>query len=348
MWTENEIFRADLESICGYGYIPWYELDGTTVLITGGTGLIGYSVASALAYRALTRGERIRLLLPVRSEEKARERFAAQLEDGCEIRFLPGSVEDLPDPDESVDYIIHGASPTASRRITEYPVETARTILTGTENMLSLAHRKAVSGMVFLSSMEVYGEITERRILKENDLGAVSLFSPRSVYPEGKRMAENLCCAYHSEYSVPVTAARLCQTFGPGVSGEDGRVFAYMARCALAGEDIRLSTPGTKENMYLYTADAAGAILLLLLRGERGTAYSVGNPDTYCSVKDMGELVARTLGEGCISVRTGIGEAVGIYPPDTYLRLDVSRILSLGWRPSVPLEEMFRRMTACF
>lgn len=348
MWTENGIFRADLRSLSESGYIPWSELSGKTVLITGGTGLIGYTVASELAYRALTCGERIRLLLPVRSEEKARERYAALLSDGCDIRFLPGSVEDLPEPDEDVDYIVHGASPTASRRFTEYPVETARTILAGTENMLSLARRKAVSGMVFLSSMEVYGKITDRRLLREDDLGAVDLFSPRSVYPEGKRMAENLCCAYHTEYGVPVTTARLCQTFGPGVSGEDGRVFAYMARCALSGEDIRLSTPGTKENMYLYTADAAGAILLLLLRGERGAAYSVGNPDTYCSVREMGELVARTLGEGRMSVLTGVGDAAGIYPPDTYLRLDVSRMLALGWRPSVSLEEMFRRMTACF
>ena len=157
MWTENEIFRADLESLCSCGYIPWGELNGKTVLITGGTGLIGYTVTSALAYRSLTRGEKIRLLLPVRSEGKARERYAAHLADGCEIRFLPGSVEDLPEPDGPVDYIIHGASPTASRRFTEYPAETARTILIGTENMLSPAHRKSVPGMVLLSSMEVYG-----------------------------------------------------------------------------------------------------------------------------------------------------------------------------------------------
>ena len=62
----------------------------------------------------------------------------------------------------------------------------------------------------------------------------------------------------------------------------------------------------------------------------------------------MGELVARTLGEGRMSVLTGTGDAAGIYPPDTYLRLDISRMRSLGWRPSVNLEEMFRRMTACF
>ena len=161
-------------------------------------------------------------------------------------------------------------------------------------------------------------------------------------------MAENLCCAYRCEYGVPVTVARLCQTFGPGVKREDSRVFAYMARAALAGENIRLSTAGTKENMYLYTADAAGAILLLLLRGERGAVYNAGNPATYCSVREMGELVAASLGGGRMKVLTNTGESGGIYPPDSYLRLNVDRLCALGWRPAADLAEMFRRMTACF
>ena len=348
MWKENEVFRSDLEALCESSCLPWQELEGKSVFITGGTGLIGYTVTSAVAYYALTRRKNIRVRLLVRDEARARERFAAQFSDGCDIGFVTGTVEDMPAVEEPIDYIIHGACPTASRYFVDHPAETAKTIFSGAANILELARRKQVAGMVFLSSMEAYGEIRERRELREEDLGVIDLYSPRSVYPEGKRMAENLCCAYAAEYGVPVSVVRLCQTFGPGVKKEDGRVFAYMARSALAGEDIRLSTAGTKENMYLYTADAAGAILLLLLRGRRGAAYNAGNPETYCSVKGMGELVARTLGEGKISVRTNTGDANGIYPPDSFLKLDVSRLCALGWRPATGLEEMFRRMVACF
>ena len=93
-------------------------------------------------------------------------------------------------------------------------METIDTIVNGTKNVLDLARKKNVSGVVFLSSMEVFGTTTERRPLSENDLGYIDLSSPRSSYPEGKRFAENMCCSYASEYSVPVTAARLVQTFG--------------------------------------------------------------------------------------------------------------------------------------
>ena len=348
MWKENEIFRGDMESLCSSDYLPWKELEGKTVFITGGTGLIGYTITSTLLYRAYKRKTKLRVLLLVRDEAKARTQYAAQLADGCNLGFVTGSVEALPPVEETVDYIIHGACPTASRFFVDHPAETARTIFAGTAGILELAREKQVAGMVFLSSMEAYGEILERRELRETDLGTIDLYSPRSVYPEGKRMAENLCCAYFAEYDVPVSVVRLCQTFGPGVKQEDGRVFAYMARCAMAGEDICLSTAGTKENMYLYTADAAGAILLLLLKGERGAAYNAGNPDTYCSVKGMGELVARTLGGTRMAVRTNTGDPGGIYPPDSYLKLDVSRLTGLGWHPSVDLEMMFRRMVGCF
>jgi len=64
---------------------------------------------------------------------------------------------------------------------------------------------------------------------------------------------------------VPAQTVRLAQTFGPGVDREDTRVFAYVVRCALDGRDVLLNTDGTKESMYLYTADAATAILTVLL-----------------------------------------------------------------------------------
>ncbi len=348
MWKENTVFCEDLENLCRSACIPWDSFHGKTVFITGGTGLIGHTAASALLYYSMTRDCPLRVLLLVRSRNEAAARYAAQINDGCDIDFIEGTVEELPAIAGHIDYIIHGACPTASGYFLSHPAETARTILLGTANLLSLAAEKRVSGMVFLSSMEVYGQVSERRELPEDDLGTVDISLPRSVYPEGKRMAENLCCAWAAEYGVPVAIVRLAQTFGPGVKRDDQRVFAYMARCALDGEDIRLATAGDKENMYLYTADAVSAILLLLARGERGTAYNAGNPDTYCSVREMAELTARTIGNGEISVRTNTGGQTAAFRPDGYLKLDVSRISALGWRAGTSLGEMFRRMAACF
>ena len=351
MWTENAVFREDLESLSTMNSIPWEAFAGKRVLITGATGLIGYTLTSALLYYSKTRNAYIQVMALVRDTERAREKFRRQLAEHCELELIQGTVEDLPRIEGGIDYIIHGASPTASAYFVGKPVETILTAVLGTRNMLELAREKGVAGFVYLSSMEVYGEVTDRALRKEENLGSIDLFSLRSSYPESKRLAENLCCAYAGEYGVPVTTARLVQTFGPGVEWDDGRIFAYAARCALLGEDIRLKTSGAKENMYLYTADAASAILLLLTKGERGSAYNVGNPETYCSVKEMVSIAAAELGNGTVSVLTNTepeAEASGLYRPEGCLKLDVGKLERLGWRAGTNLPEMFCRMAAGF
>ena len=179
-------------------------------------------------------------------------------------------------------------------------------------------------------------------------MGYLNISSFSSSYPEGKRLAENLCCAYAKEYGVPVTIARLAQTFGPGVDRNDGRVFAYMARCALEGQNIRLNTDGSKENMYLYTMDAVSAILLLLVKGENGEAYNVANETSYCSIKRMAELVAGIFGKGSVDVEINVGQVSREYPPVGYLNLDTTKLNTLGWSPRVGLLNMYDRMMSVF
>lgn len=351
MWTENEVFQEDLERLAKMNCIPWDALAGKRVLITGATGLIGYTLVSALLYYSKTRDAHIQIVALVRDVQRAQKKFEAQLAEKCDLELIQGTVEALPEIHGEVDYIIHGASPTASAYFVEKPVETIMTAIIGTRNMLELAREKSVAGFVYLSSMEVYGEVTSGTAQKEENLGYIDLFSLRSSYPESKRMAENLCYAYAGEYGVPAAVARLAQTFGPGVDWNDGRVFAYAARCALTGEDIHLKTSGTKENMYLYTADAASALLLLLVKGERGTAYNVGDPASYCSVKEMAEIAAQALGNGSVSVLINTAteeETSGLYRPEGCLKLDIEKLRGLGWKETVDLAEMFRRMKAGF
>ena len=348
MWMENRVFIEDLAYLKENPIIPWQELQGKTIFITGATGLIGYTLVSALLYYEMVQNANIQVVALVRDLRAARERFGGQLNSGCHLKFVEGTVEELHDLPVPIDYIIHCASPTASSHFSNYPADTIRTIVNGTQNILEVARKHTIKGMVFLSSMEVYGQITVRRRLKESDLGYVDLASPRSSYPEAKRLAENLCCCYVKQFDIPVTIARLVQTFGPGVSFYDERVFAYMARCAMQKEDICLNTTGAKENMYLYTADAVAAILVLLLCGKAGVPYNVANEETYCSVKDMADLVAQTLGNGEIKVTTNVGGDCGIYRPDGYLNLDTSRLNALGWKPAFHLQDMFFRMAAAF
>lgn len=210
---------------------------------------------------------------------------------------------------------------------------------------MKLAKEKNVSGCVYLSSMEVYGEVFTKEKLLEENLGSINILSPRS-YPEGKRMAELICSSYFHEYKVPVCIARLAQTFGPGISIEDNRVFGFMLRSAINNKNIELKADGLKENMYLYTADAATGILVLLTKGSGGMSYNIANENTYCSVKDMGKLVLETFGKGELKVLTNVGaeEAKKLYPPNSFMNLDVTKLKKIGWNATTGLNDMYLRM----
>jgi nucleoside-diphosphate-sugar epimerase len=117
-------------------------------------------------------------------------------------------------------------------------------------------------------------------------------------------------------------------------------------RCAIENKDIVLKTQGLTERCYLYTADAVSAILTALLKAEPGNAYTVANPSTYCSIKDMAAMVSRDIAQDKISVVYDVVDDIGRfgYAETLYMDLNVDKLMSLGWKPTTDLENMFRRM----
>lgn len=319
-------------------------LNGKTFFITGATGLIGSQTAKTLLKCNELFHANITVVAYVRNEEKAKAVFDGYL--GNQLRFCIGDLSSPVSFDGPVDYIIHGASVTASKAFVNTPVETIRTAIYGTELVLEFAKEKQVSGMTYLSSLEVYGTPDgSKETITEADYGYIEPLSVRSSYSEGKRMVECLCASYASEYGVPVTIARLSQTFGAGVEYNDGRVFAEFARCAIEKKDIILHTDGSTVRTYCYTRDAISAILTILQKGKVGEAYNVTNPNTACSIKEMGELVCKLYPESHIKVRIEIPENVAAfgYNPQMIIRLNTDKLEALGWCPAVDLDDMFRR-----
>lgn len=321
------IIEEDVQNI-----LPSIELEvlrGKTCFVTGGTGLIGQTLVPTL------KAAGSRPLLLVRSESKARELYG----DSCD--YIQGTIEQLPPVDRQVDYVIHLASPTASRFFVDYPVETITIAIEGTRNLLELARNKKVSGFVYLSSMEVYGHPLKGHPVKEKDIAGFDTRIPRNSYPVSKSLCEALCTAYAVEYEAPAMTLRLTQTFGPGVDYGDGRIFAEFMRCVIEQKNIVLHTEGLTERCYLYTADAVAAILTALVKGKAGEVYNAANPATYCSIRQMAELAA---GLGNISVETQIDGIQRGYADTLYMDLDVSQLEALGWMPRTGLKDMFERM----
>lgn len=345
MWLDNEILREDLEYLISLTFIEWEKLREKTILVTGATGLIGFNLISGLIYADKKKNLNLKILAFVRNSDKAMKKYAEHLKDSNKLKFITGDVVNLPEIEEDVDFIIHAAGPTASNFFVENPVETIKTAVIGTSNILDLAIKKNVKGVVYTSSMEVYGAPKTEDVLSEEDLGYMNPLLVRNCYPESKRQCEALCAAYASEYNIPVMSVRLAQTFGAGIEENDSRVFAEFARCATEKKDIVLLTDGSSKRCYLYTMDAVSAILTVLIKGEPGTAYNAANPETFCSVKETAELVAETFGEGLVNVKFAENkEKSRKFPPPHCYNLGIERITELGWRPSWGLAEMYQRM----
>lgn len=346
---ENVVLQEDMEELVNSGCL-FDDLKGNTVFVTGATGLIGSQIVKALACANRLKDSHIRILAFVRSEEKARKVFGSLLDRG-DVSLVFGDVNREIETGENVDYVIHGASATSSRFFVTNPVETILTALEGTKNILEFARGKAVKGMVYLSSLEVYGVPgTEDGRVTEKDYGYMDPMSVRSSYSEGKRMVECLCASYASEYGVPVKVARLSQTFGAGVEYNDGRVFAEFARCAVEKRNIVLHTAGNTLRSYCYTKDAVSALLYILVKGNAGEAYNVTNEDTAVTIREMAQCVCDTFPESGISVEFDMpGDLASFgYNPEMVIRLDSSRLKALGWQPTVGLRDMFVRMIQGF
>lgn len=115
MWDENSVLYSDLSYMTEADFIDWKQLRGKTFYITGGTGLIGYYLIQTLLYRNAKFQDHIRILALVRNPEKARAMYERQIPGaGDFLQFVQGDVTETQRMEDSVDFLIHGASPTAT------------------------------------------------------------------------------------------------------------------------------------------------------------------------------------------------------------------------------------------
>ncbi len=332
-------------------YFDQLKFGGSTIMVTGSTGLIGsIIVKSAISYNKNNPSNIIKLVAMARNKDKALsvyKEYFSSAEDAEKLGII-FCFQDICSPIDTkikCDYIIHTANATNSKFLVSNPVEVMDSIYIGTRNVLEYAKNSNAKGAVYLSSMEVFGSVDSKQRITENGLGYVDIQNVRSCYPEGKRLAECMCKAYCSEYGVPVKVARLAQTFGAGVLPSENRVFAQFARSAVKGEDIVLHTTGESMGNYCYTTDAIAAILLLLKKGEWGEAYTVVNEEMTMEIRQMAQLIINEFSNGKGKVVFDIPESnIYGYAATTKMKLSSEKIRQLGWEPKVNMVSAYKRM----
>lgn len=314
------------------------ECCNATFLITGATGLIG----SSLIHCLLALQKNVQIVAPVRNIDKAKQKYDPQ-----ELKYIKLIECDLAKFEysslDSVDYIIHCAAPTSSKFFVEHPIETFFSIYDATKVLLDFASHTNIKGFVYLSSLEVYGEIADdSQMVTENIQGYLDPLSARSSYPMAKRATENLCCLYAAQHGVPVKIARLTQTTGAGIAKDDNRAIAQFTQLAINGQDIILHTTGESARPYCYTMDCVSGILFILFRGRSGEAYNIANEETYVSARQLAEQIKGCLNRS-IKIKIELNNSTE-YAPPTKHKLSTLKLKSLGWTPKYELSQILKRL----
>jgi UDP-glucuronate decarboxylase len=303
------------------------------ILVTGGAGFLG----SHLCERLVAAGHEV---LCVDNYFTGRRGNVAHLLDAPNFELMRHDVT-FPLYVE-VDEIYNLACPASPKHYQHDPVQTTKTSVHGAINMLGLAKRTRAK-MFQASTSEVYGDPSVHP-QTEAYWGNVNPIGPRSCYDEGKRCAETLCFDYHRQHGLRIKVARIFNTYGPRMHPDDGRVVSNFIVQALRGEPITLYGDGLQTRSFAYVDDLIEGFLRLMASSDAVTGpINLGNP---------GEFTIRALAEKVLAL-TGSRSRLEFRPlPENdpmQRQPDISRAReTLGWEPTIPLEEGLRRTIEYF
>ncbi len=297
------------------------------IAITGGAGFVGSHLAEFL----LTQGHQVTCLDNlITGNIKNIEGIIGNKN----FKFIEYDITKYIDLPDSVDYILHFASPASPVDFDRFPIQIMKAGGLGTLNALGLAKAKKAK-FLLASSSEVYGDALINP-QQEDYWGNVNPIGPRGVYDEAKRFAEALTMAYHRQHGIDTRIARIFNTYGPRMRKDDGRVIPNFITQALNDEPLTVFGDGSQTRSFCYVSDLIQAIYRLML-AEVNEPVNLGNPH---------EITIRELAEKIIGI-TGSKSAITFKPlpqddPKTR-RPDITRAKSLlGWQPQVTLDEGLR------
>lgn len=296
------------------------------MLVCGGAGFLG----SHLCARLLAEGEHV---LCVDNFCTSHPESIQHLLSHPNFAFLRGDVTSMDEAQfgdvAAIFNLACAASPVLYQR---HPLDTFFSSVRGVDTLLRVARRCRVK-LFQASTSEIYGHPTVHP-QSERYWGHVNTVGPRSCYDEGKRCAETLCFIYKQQFGVAARIARIFNTYGPGMSLEDGRVVINFIFQALSDEPLTVYGDGTQTRSFCYVDDLIDAIMRLMSApGDCGGPVNIGNP-TEIRVRDLAERVIRLTGS-----RSRIQMLPLPVDDPPRRRPDISLAMrELDWRPRTDLE----------
>jgi len=341
MKIKNALYVQDIEHATNAS-LPWEDMLCKHILITGATGLIGVFLVDCLVYLNEIRNLNITITAMARNAETANACFGHYLSSKT-IAFIAHDINNPIPTNYKYDYVIHAASNTHPNAYATDPVGTITANVLGTYNLLECIKNIPKSRLLFISSVEVYGENRgDVEFFNEDYCGYINCNTLRAGYPEAKRVAEAMCQAYIAQYGVNVVIARLSRTYGATMRLTDSKALSQFILNAVNERDIILKSEGTQKFSYCYVADAVKGLLHIMLLGKNGEVYNAANDSENILLRDIAQIAATQNGKDVIFQLPDQTEAKGFSTATTAL-LNCNKLRKLGWNPHYSMESGIER-----
>ena len=264
-----------------------------TILISGAAGFLG----SHLCDRFVNEGYRV---LGIDNFITGDKDNILHLLNHPNFHLIDHDVTVHIDIEESIDYILHFASPASPIDYLKIPIQTLKVGSLGTHNLLGLAKAKQAR-ILIASTSEIYGDPLVHP-QSEDYYGNVNSIGPRGVYDEAKRFQEAITMAYQRFHGVETRIARIFNTYGPRMRLNDGRVIPAFMGQALRGEDLTVFGKGSQTRSFCYVDDLVNGIYKLLF-SDYSLPVNLGNPDEITIIDFAHEILQLTNSDQKISFK---------------------------------------------
>ncbi len=274
--------------------------------ITGAAGFIG----SHLTEYLLAGGHEVTGLDDFST---GREQNLAEIRGHPRFRLVPGSILDDGLVDEltgGADTVFHLAAAVGAFVIRDKTLESLRTNIHGTENVVAAASRHGAR-LLAASTSEIYGKNTTVGLREDDDRVIGSPLRSRWTYAEAKAIDESLIDAYVRERGLTAVIVRLFNTVGPRQTGRYGMVIPRFARQALTGEPVTVFGTGDQIRCFCHVADVVPALLALVQSdAASGRAVNLGSSEQV-TINELARRVIAATGSRSLVERSSYLDAYG-------------------------------------
>lgn len=305
-------------------------LKNKKIVITGGAGFIGSTIASTLI-------EDNELVI---IDSFMRKSSSNLINKGHQnLKLIEGDILDselLIDAFKGVNFIIHCAAIAGIDAVIENPTGTMITNMIGTANVLNAAqmNSKDLELLIEFSTSEVFGSdafgVDENRFSQVGQVGEA-----RWTYSVSKLAGEHLSKAYNTQFKLPTVTIRPFNVYGPGQFVAGGAMNKFIIN-ALKGEDLEIYGDGNQIRAWCYIDDFVSSInLVLSSKRSVGESFNIGNPRQVITIYGLAQTILRVLdSRSKIVFKEALSADVALRVPNTIKSKEL-----LGFEAKVDLEE---------